>query len=134
MNKVFADTFYFIALANPFDSFHKQVTEVSKSNNYTIFTSDEILIEFLTYFSAAKIFTKSKAIQITNFILSSQEICVLSQSRDSFLKGLELYKNRLDKGYSLTDCISMTRMKENNLNLVLTKDSHFKQEGFNIVF
>jgi predicted nucleic acid-binding protein len=37
---------------------------------------------------------------------------------------------RPDKGYSLTDCISMQTMRKEGLTEVLTKDRHFEQEGF----
>ena len=58
----------------------------------------------------------------------------IETSHESFLAGLVLYKARADKGYSLTDCISMTTMLERNILQVLTHDRHFKQEGFEILF
>jgi predicted nucleic acid-binding protein len=57
-------------------------------------------------------------------------VTVLPQSRDSFLAGLRLYELRLDKAYSLTDCISMEIMRREKLDEVLTHDEHFSQEGF----
>ncbi|HMG73540.1 MAG TPA: hypothetical protein VK582_08565 [Pyrinomonadaceae bacterium] len=39
-------------------------------------------------------------------------------------------KERPDKGYSLTDCISMNVMRERGLTDVLTNDPHFRQEGY----
>jgi len=36
----------------------------------------------------------------------------------------------LDKGYSLTDCISMETMRHEGITDVLTNDAHFEQEGF----
>jgi predicted nucleic acid-binding protein len=47
--------------------------------------------------------------------------------------GLKLYESRLDKGYSLTDCISMSVMRDRNLTEMLTHDRHFAQEGFIIL-
>ena len=41
-----------------------------------------------------------------------------------------LYQARPDKGYSLTDCISMEVMRREGLSEVLTNDEHFTQEGF----
>jgi predicted nucleic acid-binding protein len=55
---------------------------------------------------------------------------VLPQTRDGFITGLELYRARPDKGYSLTDCISMDLMRRTGLTDVLTDDAHFAQEGF----
>ena len=44
MKKVFADTSYWIALANPNDELHKIAKEISKSlTNVTITTTDEVL-------------------------------------------------------------------------------------------
>jgi len=39
-----------------------------------------------------------------------------------------------DKGYSLTDCISMIVMKQRGIIEVLTHDKHFTQENFRILF
>jgi predicted nucleic acid-binding protein len=43
---------------------------------------------------------------------------------------LSLYETRPDKGYSLTDCISMNTMRQERISDILTHDSHFTQEGF----
>ncbi|MCL2932300.1 MAG: hypothetical protein MGG11_08475 [Trichodesmium sp. MAG_R03] len=40
-------------------------------------------------------------------------------------------QQRLDKGYSLTDCASMIVMKEQRLWEIMTYDRYFAQEGFN---
>jgi predicted nucleic acid-binding protein len=47
-----------------------------------------------------------------------------------FMGGFEMYRARPDKGYSLTDCISMQTMRREGLTEVLTNDRHFEQEGF----
>ena len=61
-------------------------------------------------------------------------IRVIPQSRESFLAGLELYRARPDKRYSLVDCISMQTMRREGLTEVLTNDRHFEQEGFRPLF
>ncbi len=38
---------------------------------------------------------------------------------------LPAYKARPDKGYSLTDCISMNLMRERDITEILTHDHHF---------
>jgi predicted nucleic acid-binding protein len=48
--------------------------------------------------------------------------------------GFDLYGQRSDKGYSLTDCISMAIMRQMGIADVLTHDKHFTQEGFHILF
>jgi uncharacterized protein len=57
-------------------------------------------------------------------------VIVRPQSHQTFLDGLSLYKSRPDKGYSLTDCISMQAMHQEGITEVLTHDAHFAQEGF----
>jgi uncharacterized protein len=50
------------------------------------------------------------------------------------MAGLKLYEDRPDKGYSLTDCISMQTMLSEGLADVLTNDRHFEPEGFRALF
>lgn len=53
MKKVFADTSYWIALANPYDYLHEIAKDLSKSfEDVAITTTDEVLSELLTYFSS----------------------------------------------------------------------------------
>ena len=63
-------------------------------------------------------------------ILEDPDVTVLPAARNAFLAGLAFYQRRLDKGYSLTDCISMTAMNREGIHEVLSADRHFRQEGF----
>jgi uncharacterized protein len=67
-------------------------------------------------------------------ILASSVIRIIPQSRESFLAGLNLYRARPDKGYSLTDCISTQTMRNEGITEALTNDRHFEQEGFRALF
>lgn len=62
--------------------------------------------------------------------MSHRQIKVLPQTRESLLRGFALYRDRGHKGYSLTDCVSMTAMIDRKISEVLTHDHHFTQEGF----
>lgn len=66
-------------------------------------------------------------------ILGDDQVEVVSGSRQTFIDGLMLYESRSDKGYSLTDCISMNVMRTRDIGDVLSHDSHFTQEGFRIL-
>jgi predicted nucleic acid-binding protein len=66
--------------------------------------------------------------------LTSAVVQVIPQSRESFRAGLQLYRDRPDKGYSPVDCISMQTMRREGLTEVLTNDRHFEQEGFRALF
>lgn len=135
MSAVFADTFYWAALLNPRDSLHREAVSRGESLKETrIVTTDEVLIEFLTFFSGSGPRVRWRAAALVRNIFSDPRISVVEQSRQSFLAGLERYEARLDKGYSLTDCISMNVMKAEGLTDILTNDEHFTQEGYRALF
>ena len=69
------------------------------------------------------------ALKVIDEILRDPDITIVPQSAETFAKGFELYRNRLDKGYSLVDCISMNTMDNYSITQVLTSDHHFDQEG-----
>jgi predicted nucleic acid-binding protein len=92
------------------------------------------LTEYLTFFSAASEYVRRKTAKNVQQILLDPSVYVIPQTRESFLSGLDLYASRPDKGYSLTDCISMQTMRREGLTEVLTSDKHFEQEGFRALF
>jgi predicted nucleic acid-binding protein len=98
-----------------------------------IVTTDEVLVELLA-FCASEPQLRVEATLAVQDILSDPAVRVRPQTRLSFLGGLELYAARPDKGYSLTDCISIQTMRREGLSDVLTSDRHFLQEGFRVLF
>ncbi|MGA3204579.1 MAG: PIN domain-containing protein, partial [Bryobacteraceae bacterium] len=98
-----------------------------------ITTTDEILTEFLTFYSADP-WMRSRAAATVRSLLANPDVRIISQSRESFLSGLSLYEARPDKGYSMVDCISMQTMRREGLTEALTNDRHFEQEGFRALF
>lgn len=130
MRIVFADTFYWIALLNPNDEAHERVVTASKNlGSARIVTTDEVLTEFLNYFAGCGHFLRRAAALLVERMHADRNIEVVAQTREGFLSGCRLYRARPDKGYSLTDCISMEVMRREGLNDVLTNDAHFAQEG-----
>ena len=98
MTALFADTFYWIALADFSDSAHEQALALTSARaSSSIVTTDEVLAEFLTFFSAAPESLRREAAASVQGILASQAVRVIPQSRGSFLAGLELYAGRPDK-------------------------------------
>jgi len=135
MRTIFADTFYWTALLNPRDEWHIRVISFSKNLvSVRLVTTDEVLTEFLNFFSGYDMKMRQSVIERIQDILQNDYVQVIPQSHDTFLAGLELYRQRFDKQYSLTDCISMQTMKQREITEVLTHDRHFKQEGFTILF
>ncbi len=134
LKHIFADTFYWIALSNQNDSWHKKAKSISQEiYPFQIITTDEVLIEFMNYLGDRGHYLRAKAVQLVQSILVNPNIEIIPQSRDSFYAGFQLYQDRPDKGYSLTDCISMICMRRESLVEVLTHDHHFAQEGFELL-
>lgn len=135
MRQVFADTFYWIAFVDPGDTWHKRVRQIFRAlQPCKLITTDEVLVELLAFYSKSGTQLRQRAGNLARDILEGADIEVIEQSHRSFLEGLALYENRLDKGYSLTDCISMHTICQLGITEVLTHDKHFTQEGFVILF
>ena|SRR5579862_6059310 len=135
MTALFADTFYWIALADSTDSAHPlALTLTAERAASQIVTTDEVLTEYLTFFGSAPASTRREAAEVVEDLLTNSIVRVIPQSRASFRAGLQLYRDRPDKGYSLVDCISMQTMRREELTEVLTNDRHFEQEGFRALF
>jgi predicted nucleic acid-binding protein len=134
MKRVFADAVYWIAAANRKDQWHSQVLKIQHSlGQATLVTTEEVLDEFLTHYSAHGPALRSLAVRTVEKALSNPLVIVRAQSHQTFLDGLALYKARPDKEYSLTDCISMEAMRQDGITEILTHDAHFTQEGFTIL-
>ena len=134
MKTVFVDSFFWIAIAKPGDSWAgpaKQAKE--KLGNVILVTTDEVLIEVLTALSSGGPELRRAAVRMVRAIRADPNVRLLAQTRDGFLKGLERYEKREDKEYSLTDCISMNVMEFQGIREVLTNDHHFEQEGFDVL-
>ncbi|MBV8855731.1 MAG: PIN domain-containing protein [Acidobacteria bacterium] len=130
MRKVFVDTFYWIARINPRDQWHQKAVELSASlKDAELITSETVLIELLNYFSEYGPEMREAVTRIVRQISNDPAITIFAHYSD-FVLGLMLYGSRPDKGYSMTDCISINTMRKVGATEVLTHDHHFAQEGF----
>jgi predicted nucleic acid-binding protein len=135
MMAVFADAFHWIALADFSDSFLERALALTAVHaQQPLVTTDEVLTEYLNYFGEQPEALRRHVAASVRRMMSSSGIRVISQTRASFLAGLTLFEKRSDKGYSLTDCISMETICREGLVDVLTHDRHFEQEGFRALF
>jgi predicted nucleic acid-binding protein len=134
MRRVFADTYFWIALLHDQDQGHAAAQAISQTIQHNIIvTTQEILSEVLPYFSGFGRSMRQSTVAFVRGILADPTIEVRPQSDGTFLGGLALYEARPDKGYSLTDCISMEAMRREGIGEILTHDQHFTQEGFTVL-
>ena len=131
MSVVFADTAYWIALILRDDPWAEAADRATAATgDARLVTTEEVLAEFLAGVSRAGRQTRRRAVEMVRQVLDDPDVSVVHQSHESFIDGLNLYEARLDKQYSLTDCISMSTMRGRRILAVLTNDHHFRQEGF----
>ena len=130
MPRVFADTSFWIGRNFPNDQWHRAALEAERRlvHQAPLVTTQEVLTEFLAFVSEDASMRR-EGVELVNDILSDPDITVFAQTAETFAQGFELYRNRMDKGYSLVDCISMNTMDEYGITQVLTSDRHFEQEG-----
>lgn len=131
MERVFADTGYWIALLDNGDSLHERAQVASREmGSCHIVTTEMILTEFLNCFSGLGPHLRSAAVKAIEALRNSPGITIVSQTSALFDRALQRYREMRDKAWSLTDCASFLIMEDEDLTAALTHDLHFAQAGF----
>jgi uncharacterized protein len=131
MRRVFADAHYWVAILNDQDQSHTAARAATQAlQGIPLVTTEEALTEVLAFFCEDGPHLRQLASNTVRGLYANPLVTVIPQSHQSFLAGLALFDARPDKGYSLTDCISMLTMRQERISEVLTHDDHFTQEGF----
>ena len=128
MKRLFADSFYFIALLNQRDAAHCRAVDVSRERRAVIVTTRWVLAEVADAMCDPA--WRGRAGEFIEFVLTAPGFIVQGGSDELFERGLALYNARKDKEWSLTDCISFVVMADVELADALTGDRHFEQAGF----
>jgi predicted nucleic acid-binding protein len=134
VSTAFADTAYYVAVLLESDALHdRAIAFDAESPARRAVTTDTVLVEVLAYFSKRGSDSRLVAVELVDALRADSRVTIIHQSADLFFAGVDLYRRRLDKGYSLTDCMSMVLCHEQEITNVLTHDRHFEQEGFDIL-
>jgi predicted nucleic acid-binding protein len=132
---VFADTFYWLAMARPRNLWHAATRNWSAQNASTcIVTTTEVLTKYLNGLAKGGPAARAHAVNTVRAIRNDPQVDVLPQTQADFDAALALYDTRPDKSYSLVVCRSMLALQALGIAEILTNDRHFVQEGFAIVF
>ncbi len=134
MRETFVDTLYFAASLNPKDQWHESALNVRANfGKVHLVTTETVLHELLNFFSGFSSPMRKRVAFFVHGVYVRGEIEIIPHTQKIFFDGLQLYESRLDKGYSLTDCISMNAMRTREIKEVLSHDNHFSQEGFTVL-
>ncbi len=131
MKAVFADTPFYVSLANTHDVNHAIALSLAETIDGPTITTEYVLVELGNWLSRAG--DRLAFLTLMDQISVDQDVTVLGGSGDLFARGVHLFRQRPDKDWYLTDCISFVVMQEQQLTEALTADHHFEQAGFTIL-
>jgi predicted nucleic acid-binding protein len=131
MRKVFVDTAAWIALINISDDLHvpaRQVMSTLRQQKARLVTTEFVLLEVANALSAPS--TRSQTAAFMDDLWRLAILRIIPASHELLADGWELYKQRPDKDWSLTDCTSFVVMTQECIAQAFTSDRHFEQAGF----
>ena len=129
--EVFLDTAYAIALSSASDQFHLRavaLAEQMEAASTGLVTTRAVLLEIGNALSKQRY--RRAAVQLLNSLEADPTVEIVPLSEGLYARAAKLYRERLDKEWGLTDCISMIVMQDRGLTDALTTDEHFQQAGF----
>jgi uncharacterized protein len=128
---VFVDTVAWIALINRSDSLYEyahQIMNKLKNDKVRLITTEFILMEVANSLSRPPL--RNMAVSFINSLRHINTVRIIPASSEILEDGWKLYSERMDKEWSLTDCISFRTMIRGQINKAFTSDHHFEQAGF----
>ncbi len=128
-SRFFLDTAYVLALLNQKDTYHKQAKTMLPlmHSAHEVWLTEAILIEIANALASSN---RSAAVSFINSCYFTPNVRVVSVDGKLLKRAVDFYKNRGDKEWGLTDCISFIVMDDNDLAEAFTTDDHFQQAGF----
>lgn len=129
--KVFLDTGFAIAMVSPRDAYHGRAIQLADELNAAgtaIITTRAVLLEIGA--ALAKAAYRDAAVSLINLLENDPQVEILALSEDLFAQAFDLFRARVDKEWSLTDCRSFVVMRQCGVQTALAADIHFQQAGF----
>ena len=134
MKAVFLDTSGLVALTDQDDFWHRQAVNTWQkiiSSNRSMVTTSLVLVELAD--GLAKVRFRQIAVRLVDALNQSNMIDVVHVTQDLESIGWQLFRDRPDKDWGMTDCVSMSLMKRLGLMDVFGLDHHFEQAGFQLL-
>ena len=128
---IFVDTGFFLALSQPADALHSRALSWAGAVSDKLLTTEYVLWE--TVNALSRPIDRPRVHRLVTLVNSSALYEVVVASPSLFNEGLEYHKQRADKEWSLTDCISSLLMEQRGIHDALAHDQHFAQAGFSVM-
>lgn len=130
-HKIFVDTAAWIALLNTSDALHQSAQQVMhqlQQQQAFLVTTDFVLLEVADALSAPAV--RARTVAFISGLRQLNVLQILPVSQALLNQGWQLYSQRPDKEWGLTDCTSFVVMTQEQLTIAFTSDHHFQQAGF----
>jgi len=130
-NKVFIDSAYAIALSAVTDQYHQKAEMLAKqieTSGNALITTRAVVLEIGN--ALARLRYRNAAIELLDSLEEDPNVEIIPLSEELYDRAMEFYRERPDKEWGITDCISFVVMQDYGLTEALTTDEHFKQAGF----
>ena len=131
---IYVDSGFLIALIDPTDAAKALAfglfAGLNSNPQVQFVTTRDALNEVLAHFSRSLPRAKLRAATVVRDLFKDPKYRIVVIDNARYLAALSLYESRLDKRYSMVDCIGMTVMGVENSREVLATDRDFEQEGF----
>lgn len=128
MKMVFVDTSYYVAMLSARDALRPAAVSFTSNYRERYLTTEFVLTEVATFFTRPA--ARAGFVNLVHDLRADPRTEIVSASSDLFERAFQLFANRPDKEWSLTDCISFVVMQDCGLLDALTADRHFEQAGF----
>lgn len=134
MKSVFIDTAGWLALGNKSDEWHSRAVQIYQQialEKWRRLTTDAVIIEVCNALRKPPL--RPLALILTDNIYKAERrghLEIVHVTPELMDQGLALFRERKDKEWSLTDCISFVVMRKRRLSWAFTTDHHFEQAGF----
>ncbi|MHB8902172.1 MAG: type II toxin-antitoxin system VapC family toxin [Thermoguttaceae bacterium] len=100
MNRVFADTLYYLALTNPRDQYAAAAMQFTEGFSGSVVTTAWVLGEVAN--SLTRGTDRALFCELYQDLADDRRVTIVPAAQDLFEQGIELFGNRIDKEWSLT--------------------------------
>jgi hypothetical protein len=128
--RVFADTSYFIAVAQRRDQWHAHAITIKRSS-FELITSNLVINETISLLQSRGFL--SQALEFLLDTRTSDDLMVVYIDAPLQSEAWDLYIRYAGAGANAVDCTSFAIMRRFHIKRAFTFDQHFKKAGFSII-
>lgn len=128
---MFLDASYVIALSTPTNEHHDRAGDLAdqiEAEGTLLITTRAVALEIGN--ALARLRYRQAAIELLDALENDPAVEIVPVTEQMYERAFRLYRERPDKEWGLTDCLSFVVMEDRTLTEALTADDHFRQAGF----